>query len=82
MILSPKTCLLGKVRQSMWLRHFSLKMEKSRIYFTRDFILFHQKRHSNEMVVADIRTYRSHFAVDQQIAASTQDAAYRLARTV
>ncbi|NET38596.1 MAG: hypothetical protein F6K19_42485 [Cyanothece sp. SIO1E1] len=44
------------------------------MYYTRDFILFHQKRHPKEMGVDEIRAYLSHLAIDQTVAASTQNA--------
>ena len=67
--------LLDQVRQSMRLRHFSLKTEKSYIYYIRDFILFHQKRHPKEMGVDEIRAYLSHLAIKRKVAASTQNVA-------
>ncbi|MGD1942633.1 MAG: site-specific integrase [Leptolyngbyaceae cyanobacterium] len=70
MTSSQKPRLLGQVWQSMRLRHFSLKTEKSCICYIRDFILFHQKRHPSEMRADDIRAYLSHLAVDRQVAAS------------
>jgi integron integrase len=72
---SQKPRLLDQVRQSIRRRHFSLKTEKSYIYYIRDFILFHQKRHPSEMGVDEIRAYLSHLAIDRQVAASTQNVA-------
>ena len=59
----------------MRLRHFSLKTEKSYVYYIRDFILFHQKRHPSEMGVNEIRAYLAHLATERQVAASTQNVA-------
>ena len=67
--------LLDRARQSMRLRHFSLKTEKSYVYYIRDFILFHQKRHPSEMGVNEIRAYLAHLATERQVAASTQNVA-------
>ncbi len=75
MTQSQNPRLLEQVRQSIRLRHFSLKPEKSYIYYNRDFILFHQKRHPSEMGVDEIRAYLSHLAIDRQVAASTQNVA-------
>ncbi|MBI4779720.1 MAG: phage integrase N-terminal SAM-like domain-containing protein [Oscillatoriophycideae cyanobacterium NC_groundwater_1537_Pr4_S-0.65um_50_18] len=68
---SPR--LLDQVRQSIRLKHFSLKTEKSYVYYIREFILFHNKRHPNEMGVAEIRAYLSHLTVEKNVAASTRD---------
>lgn len=70
---SPR--LRDQVRQSARLRHLSRKTEKSYIYYIRSFILFHQKRHPREMRVDGICAYLSHLAIDQQVAASTQNVA-------
>jgi Phage integrase, N-terminal SAM-like domain len=43
----------------MRLKHFSLKTEKSDLYYIRDFILFHNKRYPREIGVAEIRQYLS-----------------------
>jgi integron integrase len=67
--------LLDQVRQSIRLKHFSLKTEKSYVYYIRDFILFHSKRHPKEMGVDEIRAYLSHLATDRNVAASTQTVA-------
>jgi site-specific recombinase XerD len=70
---SPK--LLDQVRHALRLKHYSLKTEKSYVYYTRDFILFHHKHHSKEMGADEIRTYLTHLAVQQNVAASTQNVA-------
>jgi integrase len=67
--------LLDQVSQSIRLKHYSLKTEKSYIYYIRDFILFHHKRHSKDMGAEEIRAYLSHLAVDRNVAASTQTVA-------
>jgi integron integrase len=70
---APK--LLDQVRQVIRLKHFSLKTEKSYLYYIRDFILFHNKRHPLEMGTTEIRAYLSHLAVNKNVAASTQNVA-------
>ncbi len=67
--------LLDQVRQSLRLRHFSLKTEKSYVHYIRDFILFHNKRHPKEMGADEIRAYLSHLAINRTVAASTQTVA-------
>ena len=67
--------LLDRVRQAIRLKHFSLKTEKSYLYYIKDFILFHNKRHPREMGVEEIRAYLSHLAIDRNVAASTQKVA-------
>ena len=58
--------LLDRLRQAIRFRHFSRKTEKSYLYYIRDVILFHQKRHPREMGVPEVRAYLSHLAVDKK----------------
>jgi GR25 family glycosyltransferase involved in LPS biosynthesis len=67
--------LLDRLRQTSRFRHLSRKTEKSYLYYLRDFILFHQKRHPQDMGEPEVRAYLSHLAVDKKIAASTQNVA-------
>jgi integrase len=67
--------LLDQVRQVMRLKHYSLRTEESYIYYIRQYILFHNKRHPREMGVDEIRAYLSHLAVEKNVAASTQNVA-------
>jgi integron integrase len=67
--------LLDQVRESIRLKHFSLKTEQSYVYYIRDFILFHNKRHPSEMATDEIRAYLTHLAVERKVAASTQTVA-------
>lgn len=71
----PPLRLLDQVRQVIRLRHFSLKTEKSYVYYIRDFILFHGKRHPKDMGAPEIRSYLAHLAVERSVAASTQTVA-------
>jgi integron integrase len=70
-----KPRLLDQVRQCIRLRHMSMKTEESYVYYIREFILFHNKRHPKDMGVEEIRTYLSHLAVEKNVAASTQNVA-------
>ncbi|MEM7771864.1 MAG: integron integrase [Cyanobacteria bacterium P01_A01_bin.37] len=67
--------LLDQVRQAIRLKHYSLKTEKSYVHYIRAFILFHNKRHPREMGVDEMRAYLSYLAVQQHVAASTQNVA-------
>jgi integron integrase len=67
--------LLDQVQSVARLKHFSIRTEKSYLFYIRDFILFHKKRHPKEMGIEDIRAYLSHLAVERRVAASTQNVA-------
>lgn len=55
--------LLDQVRHTIRLKHMSLKTEESYVYYIRDFILFHDKRHPKDMEVPEIRAYLSHMGM-------------------
>ncbi len=67
--------LLDQVRQLARFKHMSLSTEKSYVYYIKDYIFFHRKRHPREMGVDEVRAYLTHLAVDKQITASTQNVA-------
>ncbi|WP_315862791.1 phage integrase N-terminal SAM-like domain-containing protein [Trichothermofontia sichuanensis] len=50
-------------------KHFSLKTEKSYVYYIRNFILFHGKCHPKDMGTDEIRTYLAHLALERSVAA-------------
>jgi integron integrase len=59
----------------MRFKHMSLSTEKSYIYYIKDYILFHRKRHPKDLGVDEVRAYLTHLAVDKNITASTQNVA-------
>ena len=71
----PTPKLLDQVRTVIRVKHFSLSTERAYVGWIRRFILFHHKRHPNEMAEAEIRQFISHLAVDARISASTQTVA-------
>jgi site-specific recombinase XerD len=73
--LMPQSLLLGKVRTTIRLRHYSIRTEEADINVIRRFILYHEKRHPAEMGADEIRQYLSHLATDDHVAASTQNVA-------
>ena len=70
---SPR--LLDRVREVARLKHFSLKTERSYLFYIRNYLLFHNKRHPREMGVSEIRAYLSYLATEKNVAASTQNVA-------
>lgn len=70
---SPR--LLDLVRTVARVKHFSLKTEDAYANWIKRFILFHHKRHPNEMAENEIRQFLAHLAVDLHVSASTQTVA-------
>jgi site-specific recombinase XerD len=67
--------LLDQVRDAIRLKHYSIRTEESYVTWIKRYILFHNKRHPNAMGSAEIEAFLTHLAVDQQVAASTQNQA-------
>ena len=71
---SPK--LLDRVRWLLRAKHYSVRTEEVYIGWIRRFILFHRKRHPNEMGEKEISDFLSHLAVEKSVSASTQNQAF------
>ena len=67
--------LMDRVRQACRLRHFSPRTEDAYCHWIRRFIVFHGKRHPDELGEADIVAFLSSLAVVRQVSASTQNQA-------
>ncbi len=74
-ISNPKPKLLDQVRAVARMRHLSIRTEQAHIQWIRRYILFHGKRHPQEMGEAEIRGFISDLAVNGEISASTQTVA-------
>jgi len=72
---SDKPRLLDQVRDTIRRKHFSLRTERSYCDWIRRFILYHRKRHPQEMAEAEIVQFLTHLARDRCVAASTQNQA-------
>src|SRR6266498_2845214 len=59
--------LLEQVSDRARLKHYSWHTEESYIGWIRRFILFHGKRHPNEMGAAEVRDFLTHLARDRQV---------------
>lgn len=67
--------LLEKVRQEVRTRHYSLKTEKTYLYWIKYFILFNDKRHPEDMGNTQIERFLTHLAVNRQVSPATQNIA-------
>jgi integron integrase len=68
--------LLDRVRWHLRVKHYSLRTEELYLHWIRRFILFHQKRHPQEMGEEEIAAFLSHLAIDGHVAAATQNQAF------
>ena len=72
----PPAKLLDKVRYRIRLKGYSIRTEQSYVSWIRRFILFHNKRHPQDMGKVEIEAYLTHLAVNRHVSASTQNQAF------
>ncbi len=63
--------LLDRLRGKTRLLHYSKSTEDAYADWATKFILFHGKRHPQEMGTAEIAAYLTHLAVERKLSAST-----------
>lgn len=67
--------LLDQVRDAIRLKHYSYRTEQTYIGWIRRYILFHNKMHPKDMGGAEVEAFLTHLAVEENVAASTQNQA-------
>ena len=73
---NPPVKLLDRVRQSIRLKGYSIRTEKSYVSWVKRFVLFHGKRHPQEMGKVEIEAFLSHLVMKRNVAYSTQNQAF------
>ena len=68
--------LLDQVRDVMRVKHYAFRTELSYISWIKKFILFHQKRHPNDMGEPEVEAFLTWLAVEKNVAKSTQNQAF------
>jgi len=69
------TELCRSVRDALRAQHYSIHTEETYVRWIKRYILFHDKRHPEKMDTPEIEAFLTHLAVDQNMAASTQNQA-------
>jgi site-specific recombinase XerD len=67
--------LLDQLCDAIRLKHYSIRTEEAYVSWARHYILFHNRRHPKDMGSQEIEAFLTHLAVDQKVAASTQNQA-------
>ncbi len=70
-----KPRLLDRVREAIRVRHYSLRTERAYVEWVRRYVLFHGKRHPQELGRVEVEAFLSHLAVQKGVSASTQNQA-------
>ena len=72
---ASKPKLLDRVRETIRRKHYSIRTEEAYVDWIKRYIFFHHKRHPAEMSEPEIVQFLNHLAVQQKVAASTQNQA-------
>ena len=75
-MIHPPKKLLDQVRDLIRLRQYSIRTEQAYVSWIKRFILFHDKKHPNEMGKSEIEAFLTHLAKNLNVASSTQNQAF------
>jgi site-specific recombinase XerD len=67
--------LMERVQHKIRFKQYSIRTEQSYMEWIRRFILFHNKRHPEQMGANEIESFLTHLAVNRKVSASTQNLA-------
>ena len=71
-----KPKLLDILVEKIRLKHYSKSTEQTYYYWCKNYILYHNKRHPNEMGRDEIEQFLTHLAIEKKVASSTQNQAF------
>jgi integron integrase len=67
---------MDQVRKKIRLKQYSIRTEESYCGWIKRFILYHNKKHPEDLGRKEIEAFLTHLAVDRNVAASTQNQAF------
>jgi integron integrase len=67
--------LLDQVRATLRAKHYSIRTEKSYVDWIKRYVNFYQRRHPRELGAGEVAAFLTSLAVDEHVAASTQNQA-------
>ena len=73
---APKKKLLDQVRDTIRLKHYSIRTEEAYVNWIKRYIFFHHLRHPRKIGPREIEEFLTHLAVNENVAASTQNQAF------
>src|SRR5215831_13296835 len=60
------------LRDRLRIGHYSLRTEQVYVFWVKDFIRFHQRKHPRQMGALEVRDYLTHLAQQRNVAFDTQ----------
>jgi hypothetical protein len=70
--IKNKSPFLKEVRKVLRVQHYAIRTEQSYVEWIKRFILFHNKRHPNEMGESEVAGFLTHLSVNRNVAPATQ----------
>ncbi|MEQ8787833.1 MAG: integron integrase [Pirellulaceae bacterium] len=71
----PSPRLYDAIVEAFRVRHYSRRTEQAYVHWIRRYLEFHQHRHPRELAEGDVNRFLTHLAVQEHVAASTQNQA-------
>ena len=68
--------LLEILRDKIRVKHYSISTERTYIYWVKEYILFHNKKHPKDMGKIEIEQYLTYLAVTKNVSPATQNQAF------
>lgn len=72
---SSSPTLLGRLREAIRYKHYSIRTERVYVEWVRRFVAFHGRRHPRDMGAEEVRSFLGYLALDLKVAASTHQQA-------
>jgi integrase len=67
--------LFEVVRHKIRVKHYSIRTEKTYVYWIKSYLQFHSLQHPRDLGAAQIEAFLTHLAVNRNVSASTQNQA-------
>jgi len=75
MEMNQSSTLLGRVREVIRYKHYSIRNERTYVEWVRCFVAFHGRRHPREMGAEEVRAFLGDLAAELKVAASAHQQA-------
>lgn len=72
---NQSSTLLGRVREVIRYKHYSIRTERTYVEWVRRFVVFHDRRHPRDMGLEEVRAFLGYLASELKVAASTHQQA-------
>jgi integron integrase len=68
--------LLDRLRDKIRFKHYSLSTQRVYLYWNKEYILFHHKKHPKDMGKLEIESFLTNLAINKNVSPATQNQAF------